>query len=142
MKKIQWTNGNKMKFESEHKTFNKQCRCIMVGNQFGDVVLSSYVRAFNETECNGIKNPKGHLQEWDLNEGFLIDFVYYVKDWIRKHVKKESVIAYEFRHFNNHKKIVDGYVITDNKHKLLEAWYCGNYKNRSAVDEAIKYITE
>jgi len=145
MKKIQWINGNKMKFLSKHKTFNNQCRCIMTGNQLGDVVLSSYVRAFNETECNGIQNPKGHLQEWDLNEGFLKDFAYYVKDWIRKNVKKESVIAYEFRHFNNQKKIVDGYVITtgvDHKHKLLEVWYQGNYKNRSAVNEAIKYITE
>jgi hypothetical protein len=142
MKKIQWLNGNKMKFSSEHKTFDNQCRCIMVGNQLGDVVLSSYVRAYIETECNGIENEKGHLQEWDLNEGFLKDFAYYVKDWIRKNVKKESVIAYEFRHFNNNKKIIDGYVITDNKHKLLNVWYEGNYKNRSAVDEAIKYITE
>lgn len=145
MKKIEWLNPNKMKFESLHKTFNNQCRCITAGNQIGDVVISSYVRAFNETECNGIKNPKGHLQEWDLNEGFLKDFAHYVKDWIRKNVIKESIIAYEFHHYNNHNKIVDGYVITtgaNKKHKLLEVWYEGDYKNRSAVDEAIKYITE
>jgi hypothetical protein len=105
-------------------------------------VLSSYVRAFNDTECNGIKNEKGHLQEWDLNEGFLKNFAYCVKEWIRKNVIKENIIAYQFRHFNNRKKIIDGYVITDNKHRLLKVFYEGNYKNRSAIDEAIKYITE
>jgi len=141
MKKIKWLNPNKMKFESKHKTFNKQCTCISTGNQIGDVVLSSYVRPFNETECNGRINEKGHLQNYDLN-WILKDFAYYVKDWIRKNVIKESIIAYEFHHYDNHRKIVDGYVITDNKHKLLEVWYEGNYKNQSAVDEAIKYITE
>lgn len=142
MKKIKWLNPNKMKFDSLHKTFNNQCTCISTGNQIGDVVISSYVRAFNETECNGRINEKGHLQNFDLNEGMLANFAHYVKDWIRKYVINESVIAYEFHHYNRNNKIIDGYVITDTKHKLLKVWYEGTYKNQDAVDEAIKYITE
>lgn len=78
MKKIKWLNPNKMEFLSEHKEFNKQCRYITTGNQIGDVVISSYVRSFYETECNGFQSPFGHLQEWDLNEGFLKNFANYV----------------------------------------------------------------
>lgn len=143
MKKKIWDNPNKMHFESEHKTFNRQCKCIMTGNQIGDVVYSGYVRPYNETDCNGFTNPKGHLQEYDLN-WLLKDVPYYVKDWIRKYAKTKSVIGYHFFYRNKERKIDIGYVVTTpeyKKNKLLEKWYAQNTsKVQSALDEAIKYI--
>lgn len=144
MKKIEWINPNKMKFESEHKEFNRQCKYITRGNQIGDVVLSGYVRSYEETECNGFTNEKGHLQDYDLN-WLLEDAPYFVKDWIRDYAKKVSVIGYCFFYRKNGSKISIGYAVTTpeyKKAKLLRKWYVGNYKRRSALDEAIKYIAD
>jgi len=101
MKKIEWINGNKMKFESPHKTFNNYVTCISAGNVIGGGQTSGFVRGYEETECNGFENPKGHLQEWDLNEGFAQTLAYQVKDWIRENVRgKESVIAYKWFYYD------------------------------------------
>lgn len=140
MKKIEWINPNKMKFESYHKTFNKQCRCIMAGNQIGDVVFSSHVRPYNEIKCNGFTNPKGHLQEYDLN-WLLKGLPHYVKEWIREYAKTKSVIGYHFFYRNSLRKIDIGYAVTTPDHKLLRKWYAiDNYKSENALDEAVKYI--
>ena len=141
MKEKKWINGNKMLFESEHKTFNRQCRCICAGNQIGDVVYSGFVRPYNETKCNGTLFAKGHLQEYDLN-WLLKDLPYFVKEWIRKIAKTKSIIAYYFFYRNKERKIDIGYVITTSEHKLLRTWYARNdCKTESALDEAVRYIT-
>ena len=140
MKTKKWVNSNKMAFDSLHKTFNHHCRLITTGNQIGDVVLSSYVRPFNELGCNGRINPPGHLQDYDL--GWLLeDLPLYVKEWIKKEAIDEAVIAYYFFYWNNHQKKDIGYVVTDKKYRLLKKWYVGSYKANSALDEATKYIT-
>lgn len=142
MKKKQWENPNKMRFESLHKTFNKQCRCISIGNQIGDVVYSSFVRPYNEIKCNGFTNTKGHLQEYDLN-WLLEGLPSYVKDWIRDYAKTKSIIAYHFFYRNRERKIDIGYIVTTPDYKLLKKWYASfrNYKRDDALDKAIKYIT-
>jgi len=144
MKKIKWINGNKMLFESDHKTFNRQTNCISTGNVIADTQYSGFIRPYNETECNGFTNPKGHLQEYDLN-WLLKDVPGYVKDWIRKYAKTKSVIAYHFFYRNKERRKIDiGYVVTTpeyKKNKLLNKWYAENtQKVRSVLDEAIKYI--
>jgi len=142
----EWATPNRMKFESEHKTFNRQVDCISSGNVIGDVQLSGCVRPRSETECNGFTYEKGHLQEYDL--GWLVgDFPNYVKEFIRKleYAEDHSVIAYEFRHWNGEKKVVHGYVVTtggDDGHKVLGRWYGEHWKSRSVIDEAITYITD
>ena len=70
MKEHEWATPNRMKFDSLHKTFNRQVSCISTGNHIGNTVYSSYIRAYNQTECNGHTFPKGHLQEYDL--GWLV----------------------------------------------------------------------
>jgi hypothetical protein len=134
-------DGNHMVFDSPHKGFNKQVDGISSGNVMGDVQLSGFVRPYNATECNGFTNPKGHLQEYDLN-WLLKSFPNYVKNYVRENAKDKNVIGYEFRHWVGDKKVVHGYVVTDANHKLMKAWYSPNEKSRAVVDEAIKYITE
>lgn len=147
-RKVEWATPNRMKFESEHKTFNRQVDCISSGNVIGHVQLSGYVRPRSETECNGFTSEKGHLQEYDL--GWLVEnFPNYLKEFIRKldYAEDHSVIAYEFRHWNGKKKIVHGYVVTagaNDRHRVLEKWIVGKQqeKARSVIDEAITYITD
>lgn len=148
MKEKEWINGDKMKFESEFSTFNRQTNCISRGNCIANTQLSSYVRPFSETECNGFKREPGHLQNWDLNEGFAQRFPDFVKKWIRdsEYCKTKSVIAYEFFYYTpGENRIPIGWVITsghDDGYKLLNKWYA-DHKSKfiSALDECILYIT-
>src|SRR3990167_2144756 len=132
MKKVQWINGNHMKFDSLHKTFNRKIQAISTGNVIDDGFYSSFIRAFNETECNGFTNKKGHLQDFDLKSfrGYL---PYYVIDQVKELTKDKSNILYVFRHWNGERKIVHGTVLTTGdykKYKLIRAWYLNrSYKS-------------
>ena len=146
--KVEWVTPNRMKFESLHKTFNRQVDCISRGNVIGHVQLSGFIRPRNEIECNGFIREKGVLQEYDL--GWLLkDFPNYVKEFVRKleYAKSHSTIGYEFRLWRGEKKTVIGYVVTageDQGHRVLKKWIVGKAqcKAQSVVDEAIKYITD
>lgn len=142
MKKIEWINDNKMLFESLHKTFNKQCKLISTGNQIGDVVLSSFIRPYNETKCNYREFPKGHLRHYDLNN-LVSDLPLYVKDWIIKNTIDKGVYAYHFFYYVKGKRKDIGYVVTTGGpgYEHLRHWYVGTYKAESALREARKYIT-
>jgi hypothetical protein len=145
LKNMEWDNPNKMKFESEHKTFNKQTTLITTGNQIGNTVLSFFVRPVNETTSNNTKFPKGHLQEWDLNNFRTVPE--YVKEYVRDVAKNKSVILYQFFYhpegYQSSKHRDVGYVVTTADHKLIKKFYV-DYKPKtvSAVDEATKYIAE
>ena len=143
MKETEWLTPNKMKFESLHKTFNRQTKCINRGNIIGDTQIGGYVRPYNETECNGFNNSKGHLQNYDLN-WLVSDFPEHLKEWIRSYAKNKSVIAYVFKHYSRGKRILDGFVITTaEKYKLLKVVYANNnYKTESAINECIKYVCD
>lgn len=66
--KRQWTsNGMRQVIESPHKTFNKQTNLLdNNGNMIASTQNASYVRAYNDTECNGFNFAKGHLQRQDI----------------------------------------------------------------------------
>lgn len=148
MRAKEWLTPNHMKFDSLHKTFNRQVDSIGTGNVIGDVQLSGYVRPRSEMERpSGEPCQRGEMQEWDLTHFILKDFPSYVKDYIRKldYAENNSVIAYEFRHWRGLRKTVHGYVVTtgmgdDSEYKLLKKWVLGGKKSASVIDEAITYI--
>lgn len=140
MKEIQWITSNRMRFESLHKTFNKQVACISTGNQIGGTVYSSYIRPYFKTECNGRTFHPGQLQEYDLN-WIVKDAPEEAKDWIRENGKYETFILYVFFHRRNGKKIIHGAIITDKNHNHMMTFYCrSGAKSKSILDEAKKYI--
>jgi hypothetical protein len=140
LKKIEWETSNKMKFNSSFKTFDKQTRILTTGNAMHDTQFSMYIRPKNETECNNAKFKVGHLRDWDLNN--FKNIPYYVKEDIEKRTENKPVILYEFHHYSNGRKIVDGYVATDTNYKKLKTYYTNpNMKSQSAVNEASKYIS-
>jgi hypothetical protein len=144
VKQKEWINGNHMKFESLHKTFNLQVDCISTGNVIGDVQYSSFVRPRDELECNGFVNEPGHLQEYDLKPfREILHSPGYILDAVRQETR--SVILYAIFHYSYNKgeRIIHGVILTTGDHKLLHKWYLlDNEKSRSVIDEATKYITE
>jgi len=139
MKKIEWVTPNRMKFESLHKTFNRQVSCICTGNQIGNTVNSSFIRPYNKTECNGQKFPKGHLQETDLN--WIVDAPEYVRDYIRQNGKNKTFILYLLFHWYKNRKIVHGAIITDGKHNYVKMFlFRQNKKSLSILEEVKKYV--
>jgi len=142
MKKAEWATPNRMKFESLHKTFNRQVSMICTGNHVGNTVYSGYIRPYNRTECNGRTVPKGELQEYDL--GWLAEKAPEIaKQWIRGQGKDESFILYVFFHRRNGARIIHGSIITDGEYNFKIAFYSrDSVKSRSIIDEARKYIAQ
>ena len=140
IKKHEWVTPNRMRFESLHKTFNRQVSMIGTGNQIGNTILSSYIRPYDRTECNGRHNLPGHLQEYDL--GWIVkEAPEIAKDWVRQHGKTQSFILYLFFHWRNGNRIIHGAIITDGEHNHAETFYLGGtVKSISVIDEARKYV--
>lgn len=142
MKTVEWATPNRMKFDSDHKTFNRQVSMIGKGNVWGNTQHSSFIRPSNETSCNGRVNEKGHLQRYDLK-------VFY-KIMDRSHVDTASLlvdkhnggILYAFFHYNGSQRVYDGGILTTRDYRLIRRFYVGSYKQQSIVDEAINYLTE
>jgi hypothetical protein len=153
MKKAEWRNGNHMKFESLHKTFNRQVDMISTGNVMGGVQFSGYIRPRNETVMPDGETPcdRGRLQEWDLTT-WHSNLPLHIRDWVRTnpYCEHRNIIMYEIRHWVGpswkQSKIVHGYIATTGHtegYKLLGTWITGNtYKSESVIAEAIKYVAD
>lgn len=140
MKEHKWVTPNWMKFESLHKTFNKQISCISTGNQIGSTVFSSYIRAYNETECNKNYFPPGQLQEHDLD---FVEAPPETREFIKHFGLRRKYILYVFFHWYKGKRIVHGAIITDPDYSHKKTFYLrNNYKSRSIINEARKYVCE
>lgn len=140
MKKIAWKNPNKMIFESEHKTFNKQCDYISTGNVCSNVQTSSFIRPYYQLECNGFTNPFGHLQNFDLLNfpeinGYLLNTVKRLTN------ENNGAILYKFFHVSNGTKTIHGYILTDTKYNYLQLFnHNQSVKSYSVLSECKKYV--
>ena len=135
MKKYEWINRNKMKFESGFVTFDKQTNYIGKGAIISNTQYSNYIRG-NEFKAYDLKLFKN-----------LPNFIRSIVNQINY-----QTILYEFSHTSYHEdyytgkskhKIIDGYVLTTTDGHLISKWITGKtFKSELAVNEAIKYITE
>lgn len=145
MKAIKWINPNRMRFESPHKAFNRQCRLISTGNQIGDVVYSNYVRPYTEIHCNSFTRPPGHLQEYDLTLNLVGRVPGYIADGVREKGRDNTLILYQIHHWSRERQIVDGWILTmghNDSYKLVKVWYINrDWRAMGAVDEVVKYIS-
>ena len=141
-KKIEWINGNKMKFESKHKTFNRQTNIISTGNIVANTVYGSFIRAYNNiTNPFGEKRNPGFLQEFDLRPFKDLGISYPIEKKVKEYLKKKAGILYCFFHYYLGKRIIDGYVLTDTDYNYIEFWYRNmHWRSNNAVKEALKYI--
>ena len=135
MKKYEWINGNKMKFESGFATFDKQTNYIGKGAVISNTQQSDYIRG-NE------------FKAYDL--ALFYNLPNFIRD-ILNQIDYQTIL-YEFRHISYHEdyytgktkhKIIDGYVLTTIDGHLISKWIIGKTKKSElAVNEAIKYICE
>ena len=135
MKKYEWINGNKMKFESGFATFDKQTNYIGKGAVISNTQYSNYIRGneFRYYDLKLFRNLPNFIRDI-LNQ---IDY---------------QTILYEFSHTSYHEdyytgkskhKLTDGYVLTTTDGHLISKWIIGKtFKSELAVNEAIKYITK
>lgn len=155
MKKLEFRkDGMKCIFNSGCKVFDDYIISVSTGNVSGGGQTSSYIRAFNNTECNGFTRIPGYLQKWDL-DGFT-NLPEKVRSYVQSVAHSESVILYEFYHRNpNYKEgyyrrgrfhskfITHGYVVTDYRNKLLRTFVTGpTYKSELVIQAVLPYITE
>lgn len=143
MKKITWDNPNKMHFDSEFKTFNKQTNVISTGNVFANTQTSLFIRPYNETECNGRENPKGHLMNFDLQTFRSIPEP--IREIIYDKTRERSVILYKFRVWRGSYEDIFAYVITDDSHNYIRHCLCVEYganywKRYDALINILPYI--
>ena len=135
MKKYEWINRNKMKFESGFATFDKQTNYIGKGAVISNTQQSDYIRG-NE------------FKAYDL--ALFHNLPNFIRD-ILNQIDYQTIL-YEFRHISYHEdyytgkskhKIIDGYVLTTTDGHLISKWVMGKtFKSELAVNEAIKYITK
>jgi hypothetical protein len=143
-------DGNHMIIETDLKVFNDQCDGICVGNVFGDAQMSSYIRSWWD-EGEGLidypenKRPPGQLFEYDMKhfEEMRHSYMRILKK-IEEYSKVKptrSMILYMFKHIRNRRRIIHGYVLTDNKYELINRWITGpTYKSYSVITECMKYV--
>lgn len=142
MKVKQWATPNRMLFESEHKTFNKQTQLISTGNVWANTQYSGCIRGYYTTDCNGHISELGHLQNYDMKQ-FNQYLPYHVLQQIKELTKNNGGILYIFKHYSNGRLIVDGAILTDRQYKHIKSYYLGgSYKQDSIIDKAREYITE
>ena len=135
MKKYEWINGNKMKFESGFATFDKQTNYIGKGAVISNTQQSDYIRG-NE------------FKAYDL--ALFHNLPNFIRD-ILNQIDYQTIL-YEFSHTSYHEdyytgkskhKIIDGYVLTTTDGHLISKWVLGKtIKSELAVNEAVKYICE
>ena len=135
MKKYEWINRNKMKFESGFATFDKQTNYIGKGAVISNTQYSNYIRG-------------DEFRAYDLK------FFYNLPNFIRNILNQINyqTILYEFSHTSYHEdyytgkskhKIIDGYVLTTTDGHLISKWVLGKtFKSELAINEAIEYITK
>lgn len=143
MKKKVWVTPNRMLMETGHGAFDKQTNVISTGNIIANTQNARYVRGELCVECWGPKvYQPGELRDYDL------------ENWprmspsVRRAVvqattgQQGSVWVSEFFHYNGHRKIIHGYVITAPDHELLTTFVTGpTYKSAGVIDGVLPYVT-
>ena len=149
MKKAVYNSKGNQVVNTDWAEFNKQTNCICTGNVYANTQVSSFIRPYGKTECNGYQFPEGHLINVDLHQFDSYRIPENLERVIRDKNRKDSVILYMFFTLRKGNKRITpfGWVLTDREHRLIGQYVvcgCGeSYTKRwSALNEAIQYITE
>ena len=143
MKKATWDSPNKMHFESDFATFNKQTNLITTGNAYCNTQMSSYIRAWSNVKNGAYIGKCGDFLEYDLRSfGYIPP---HIEKLLRDKNRTESYILYEFFVWSGKKREVIGYVLTDSLHNFIADSIvcecgCSWQKRRSAIDACKEYI--
>ena len=127
-RKAVFDNPNKMRFQSEHKTFNKLTNLISTGNVITNTQTSFFIRAKKEEREFDIKSFPGSN-----------DAPKQIKKRIEDDNRTESVILYKF-HIKG-KPLC--WVLTDKNYKFIDcelAYNKPSYREGSVLMEVMRFI--
>lgn len=132
--------------DSGWKEFDMQTNCITTGNAYCNTQISSFIRPFNEMECNGYSFNKGHLMNFDLQQFQKFGIPENIRKILRNPEREDSVILYMFFVINKGRVNPFCWVVTDRNYKLIDTrlvvGYGQNFMKRvSAEREILSYIT-
>lgn len=136
--KRQWTrNGMRQVIESPHKEFNKQTNLIdNSGNLIASTQNASYIRAYNETKCNGFTFEKGYLQKEDMRHLELI-----AQNYILEQDKNCKFWETSF-YTGLKRKTFCTMILNLNTMELKVFSFANNYKQKLLIDWLIEYLFE
>jgi hypothetical protein len=111
-----------MRVNTLHAGFNKLANHGYVGrgNVMSGAQRSTYVAAYNTTECNGFKHEPGYLQKYDMSvfKGYRVPRA--VLNEVEDSGKEQQLIVYLFKTYGARDRVVQqGWVVTDCQHKPL-----------------------
>lgn len=139
--------GTKQIIDSGWKLFDNQTNCISTGNVYASTQLSSFIRPYSQTECNGFTFPEGQLLTFDLKQYSQLGMPSEIMQELKDVNRIDSVILYMFFVTNKYNRIEPFcWIITDRLHNLVkrivtcERGANMNKRARAAV-EVTKYIT-
>lgn len=143
-------SGNKMIFNSQLKSFDKQADLITSGNALTDVQTSWFIRGYKDRGKGLVDYPKNKREFGNLREFDLRTFKYLpnnVREAVYENTKGEkSIILYNFHYWDSkHQKQNVGWVLTTPDHKFITKIIdgSGNWgKKNSVITEALPYITK
>jgi len=146
MKPIEWEHPNKMLIDTGHRTFDAKCRCVTPGNAITETQLSILVRGENVTMCNGLVKPFGFYRDFDMHEPWIRNAPHAVHDTVRAVTddSDQSAIVYWFFHWNRHKRVEHGWIVTDSDRRALTVVNTGtkyDFSQRVLVG-VLPYIAE
>lgn len=132
-----------------HKGFDHAAaECgVMRGNVTSGTQCSTYIRPFNQTECNGFTREPGVLQDFDLKPWLAAPNLRppkFIIDFIKREPVDKALILYAFFHYRDGKISVHGYVVTTDEadgHDLLSTWLTGpTYKSNQIMIECCEAL--
>lgn len=153
MRKKVWLNGDKMRIDTGHRGFNKQCESLGVGNVWGTCQFSNYIRSYTETECDGFTFPVGDLQKADLDH--FKDIPSHIRQQVEQMTRNTGGILYEIRHWgrrlpyqDRRQKIIHGYILTAQHNSVIPYRHLRTFQLRHGVKSysimatAREYVSE
>lgn len=144
LKSRQWDTPNKMHFESDFVTFNKQTNLISTGNVIANTQISSFIRPWKEKKCNGRIYPNGYLMLQDINKFHFLPEK--IREFLVSHERDKECILYEFFCVDkNGLSDTFAYVITDDvnnyiMHDIICGYKASVKKRVSALLNILPYI--
>lgn len=146
MKKAIYNKRGNQVVDTGWKEFDRQTNCIATGNVYANTQVSSFIRPWSETACNGHSFLEGHLMKYDMKQfdGYRIPTD--IREILTDHNRQDSVILYMFFVINKEGHVEPfSWIVTDRNYKLIARHVTCGYrqsytKRLLASKEIISYI--
>ncbi len=152
MKKAKYNKtGTRMIVDTGWKEFDRQTNCITTGNAVCNTQISSFIRPYSDTECNGFTFKPGELLEADLKPFQKYDIPDRILGRLDGTDRKDDLILYMFFTTKRGSIKVDPFlwaVTTPGpacrvllEYVVVHEIGTSSIKRWNAAEEIIKYIT-